>query len=103
MTGLMTNYLFFKLPQIFLKSLPTTCIFNVIGFGTTFEKLNSSSVPYDERNVQHAMNHAQSITADLGGTSLHLPMQDIYNSYQTPGYLTQIFVLTDGQVSMIYK
>ena len=72
----------------------------MIGFGSTYEKLNSSSVPYDERNVQYAMNHAQSINADLGGTSLYPPMQDIYNSYQTPGYLTQIFVLTDGAVSI---
>ena len=46
------------------------------------------------------MDYARKIDADLHLTSLHLPMQDIYNSYQTPGYLTQIFVLTDGEVSV---
>lgn len=36
--------------------------------------------------------------ANLSGTELLEPLQNIYNSKQHNGYLTQIFVLTDGEV-----
>ncbi|CAG7821894.1 unnamed protein product [Allacma fusca] len=36
------------------------------------------------------------ISANLGNTALIPPLQAIYGSSQTPGFLTQIFVLTDG-------
>ena len=38
--------------------------------------------------------------ADLGGTSLYATLVDVYNTVQTPGYLTQIFVLTDGHATV---
>ncbi|CAG7692264.1 unnamed protein product, partial [Allacma fusca] len=37
------------------------------------------------------------VAADLGGTSLIPPLDEIYNSAHQPGFLKQIFVLTDGQ------
>jgi secreted protein with Ig-like and vWFA domain len=81
---------------LFLRSLPSTCIFNVIGFGCSFQKLYSSSVPYNQSNLDHATKYAEAIDANLGSTALIPPLMAIYGSPQTPGYLTQIFVLTDG-------
>ncbi|CAG7837495.1 unnamed protein product [Allacma fusca] len=81
---------------LFLRSLPSTCIFNVIGFGSGYEKLHPTSVHYSQNSLEQATKYAQGMSANLGGTSLIPPLQAIYGSSQAPGFLTQIFVLTDG-------
>jgi len=83
---------------LFLRSLPTNCMFNVIGFGSDFDKLFPNSVPYTEKTLEFALNYANRMNADLGCTELFRPLENLYFSTQYPGYLTQIFVLTDGAV-----
>lgn len=41
------------------------------------------------------------LKADLGGTEILEPLKSIYGSAAMEGYLRQIFILTDGEVSFI--
>ena len=40
-------------------------------------------------------------TADLCGTEILSPLNHVYKQSPVPGYLRQIFVLTDGEVMII--
>jgi uncharacterized protein with von Willebrand factor type A (vWA) domain len=53
--------------QLFVRSLPKTCKFNIIGFGDRFQKLFPTSLEYNEKNFQEAVYHIATIKADLGG------------------------------------
>ena len=83
----------------FLKSLPEGCYFNILGFGSSYEKLFPRSVVYNEKHLEQAMKHTQSMTANLGGTELLPPLKYIFGSSCLKGFSRQVFVLTDGSVS----
>eukprot|EP01102_Stenamoeba_stenopodia_P012214 TRINITY_DN3828_c0_g1_i1.p1 TRINITY_DN3828_c0_g1~~TRINITY_DN3828_c0_g1_i1.p1 ORF type:complete len:722 (+),score=174.56 TRINITY_DN3828_c0_g1_i1:35-2200(+) len=111
--------------ELFLRALPASCYFNIIGFGSSFEKLfEEGSQPYTEDNVYEAERHIKKLRADLGGTELMYPLRSIYSDSkhsndtqkkkrnynrskeprryesQVPSnYARQIIVLTDGEVS----
>ena len=85
---------------LFLKSLPEGCNFNIIGFGSSYEKLFPAvSVPYSQETLDKATQHAQGMQANLGGTELLQPLEYIFREKTTSGLPRQIFVLTDGAVS----
>ena len=85
---------------LFLKSLPEGCNFNIIGFGSSYEKLFPAvSVPYSQETLDKATRHAQGMQANLGGTELLQPLEYIFREKTTSGLPRQIFVLTDGAVS----
>ena len=84
---------------LFLRSLPEGSYFNIIGFGTLFEKLFPQSVPYTQETLDRATGHAKRMEADMGGTDLLQPLQHVSESNVLPGHSRQVFVLTDGSVS----
>ena len=84
---------------LFLKSLPEGSYFNIIGFGSGYESLFPSSVPYNQENLDKGTTHAQSIVADLGGTEVLQPLRYIFDECPpVKGLSRQIFLLTDGSV-----
>ena len=83
----------------FLKSIPEGCYFNIIGFGSSYEKLFPRSVPYKEKHLEEAIKHAQGMSANLGGTELLPPLKHIFGLPCLSGFSRQVFVLTDGSVS----
>ena len=89
---------------LFMKSLPENSRFNIIGFGSSFEKLFSeSSVPYSQETLDRAMAHLQNLQANLGGTELLAPLDAIFQSPASPGFVRQVFLFTDGSVSNTEK
>ncbi|CAL8143672.1 unnamed protein product [Orchesella dallaii] len=84
---------------LFLHSIPADCYFNIIGFGSSYHFLFPKSVKYDDRTLKTAIKHAKNLEADLGGTEILKPLKEIFGQSQIKGYLRQIFVLTDGEVS----
>ena len=85
---------------LFLKSIPPGCYFNIIGFGSSYQALfPKQSVAYNQENLDKAVQHAQSMAADLGGTELMSPLQYIFKQALLPGLPRQVMVLTDGSVS----
>jgi len=85
--------------QLFLRSLPPDCHFNIIGFGSQPELLFPSPVPYGAKTLQLASDHTQNVKADLGGTDLLKPLQMIMEQANLPGYERRVVILTDGQVA----
>ena len=85
---------------LFLKSIPPGCSFNIIGFGSSYRLLFPKSVPYDQKHLDEAIHHAETVQADLGGTELLSPLRNIFEQQPLlPGLPRQVFVLTDGSVS----
>ncbi|KXS19291.1 VIT-domain-containing protein [Gonapodya prolifera JEL478] len=84
--------------QLFLKSLPATCKFNIIGFGSEFQKLFLTPQPYNDANLATAVHHAQTVHADLGGTEILEPLKAACATPLEEGWQRSIIVLTDGEV-----
>jgi len=86
----------------FLHSLPADCYFNIISFGLSFQLMFPQSVKYSQQSLTQAKQILEGYDASLNSTgaseNLYNPLQQIYKSNQFPGYLTQLFVLTDGDI-----
>ena len=93
--------------QLFLRSLPEGCLFNIVGFGSTFTKLFSSSRAYDAPNLDEASRHVAAIDSDMGGTEILQPLKAILAESGPTGdnvckgntkSRRKLFLLTDGAV-----
>eukprot|EP00567_Pseudictyota_dubia_P013205 CAMPEP_0197438938 /NCGR_PEP_ID=MMETSP1175-20131217/5801_1 /TAXON_ID=1003142 /ORGANISM="Triceratium dubium, Strain CCMP147" /LENGTH=965 /DNA_ID=CAMNT_0042968759 /DNA_START=104 /DNA_END=3001 /DNA_ORIENTATION=+ len=84
---------------LFLRSLPTSCTFNIVGFGSRHESLFSEPMPFNDGTLEEASKYAQNLEANFGGTEIMAPLQDVFKQKVAPGVERQVFVLTDGQVS----
>jgi Ca-activated chloride channel homolog len=82
-----------------LKSLEEGDRFEIVRFGSTHESLFGESRPYDDRSLAEADALARSMTADLGGTEILRPLQDVLGRSVAKGLQRCIVLLTDGQVS----
>jgi len=89
--------------QLFLRSLPIDCRFNVIGFGSSFTSLFPTPVEYSETSLQQASAHAAHLAADLGGTEIEKPLAYIFSEPPPEGFDRRVFLLTDGSVSNINR
>jgi hypothetical protein len=85
---------------LFIQSLPANSYFQLIGFGSSFKKYNEEPVIYNKENVENIINIINNLKADLGGTNISSPLNDIYNNnnYSKINLSKNIFLLTDGQV-----
>ncbi|KAM5162828.1 von Willebrand factor A domain-containing protein 5B1 [Callospermophilus lateralis] len=82
-----------------LKSLLPTCLFNVIGFGSTFKTLFPSSQTYNEESLALACDNIQRMRADMGGTNILSPLKWILRQPVHQGHPRLLFLITDGAVS----
>ncbi|KDR71710.1 hypothetical protein GALMADRAFT_143511 [Galerina marginata CBS 339.88] len=83
---------------LFLKSLPSEgTFFNVYSYGASYSSLWRSSRQYDASTVKTALNHVNSISADMGpGTEVKIGLENALRS-RNPSIPTSLFLLTDGQ------
>ncbi|XP_020008953.2 von Willebrand factor A domain-containing protein 5A isoform X1 [Castor canadensis] len=84
---------------LLLKSLPMGCYFNIYGFGSSYEAFFLESVKYTQKTMEEAVERVKLMSADLGGTEILTPLQDIYRGPSIPGHPLQVFVFTDGEVT----
>ncbi|XP_045404482.1 von Willebrand factor A domain-containing protein 5B1 [Lemur catta] len=82
-----------------LKSLMPACLFNVIGFGSTFKTLFPSSQTYSEESLAVACDNIQRMRADMGGTNILSPLKWIVRQPVHQGHPRLVFLITDGAVS----
>ena len=84
----------------FLQSLPKDSYFQIIGFGSTYEKINQKPLLYNKENVKNTMDIIKNLKADLGGTDISSPLNDIFKSkdYDEINLGRNLFILTDGKV-----
>eukprot|EP01090_Pellita_catalonica_P015056 TRINITY_DN3979_c0_g1_i1.p1 TRINITY_DN3979_c0_g1~~TRINITY_DN3979_c0_g1_i1.p1 ORF type:complete len:514 (+),score=81.57 TRINITY_DN3979_c0_g1_i1:171-1712(+) len=57
------------------------------------------SAPYNDDTFTRAKQYVAAMAADLGGTEILRPLQEILSAKSYPRYPRQVFVLTDGEVS----
>lgn len=84
---------------LFIKSLPVTCYFNVIAFGSTFRNLFEVSQEYSMETVEKALLFADKLQASLGGTELLNPLHWVLKKPLIGNMPRQVFILTDGAVT----
>ncbi|KAL3678825.1 hypothetical protein R1sor_021781 [Riccia sorocarpa] len=82
---------------VFLKSLPVGVKFNICSFGSNYKFLWLKSKPYDQDNLNTALQHVETFDADFGGTEMFPPIEAAFkNRFQD--LETEILVLTDGEI-----
>ncbi|XP_006239261.1 von Willebrand factor A domain-containing protein 5B1 isoform X2 [Rattus norvegicus] len=82
-----------------LKSLMPACLFNVIGFGSTFKTVFASSQIYNEENLALACECIQRMRADMGGTNIFSPLKWVLRQPLRQGHPRLLFLITDGSVN----
>ncbi|VDL94005.1 unnamed protein product [Schistocephalus solidus] len=84
---------------IFLKSLPSACRFQIVGFGSIHAALFSEPLDYTEETLKRAIAYQEDLEADMGGTEVLPALEAVYAVPLTgAGWSRQIIFLTDGDV-----
>jgi uncharacterized protein YegL len=83
----------------FIRSLPPESFFNIIRFGSTFEKFFPSCMKYNKQNAEMALDLAKMLEADLGGTNLSIVLDNLYATQLKGNGGCQVFILTDGEIT----
>lgn len=82
-----------------IANLPPSCVFNVVGFGSSYDSLFVDAMPANEANIAKALKYVQTSKANMGGTELWRPLCALYALDEKLGDRTRnIFLLTDGQL-----
>ncbi|VDN08941.1 unnamed protein product [Dibothriocephalus latus] len=85
---------------LFLKSLPTDCRFQIVGFGSTFSALFNEPRDYTEESMETALEYQKNLTANMGGTEVLGALESIYAKEITgSGWHRKIIFLTDGDIT----
>ena len=85
--------------NVFLRSLPSNCSFNIASFGDSFAWLWPSSKRYNQKNLDIASRHVGSFDANFGGTEIYPVLQSVLDCYNTRSDVpTSVILLTDGEI-----
>ncbi|NWR45571.1 VW5B1 protein, partial [Regulus satrapa] len=84
---------------VILKSLKPACLFNVIGFGSTFRTLFPVSQAYCEESLAVACQSIRRIQADMGSTNLLSPLKWVIRQPLHRGHPRLLFLLMGGAIS----
>lgn len=86
---------------LFIKSLPFNSYFQIYGFGTKYIKYNEIPLIYNKKNVKEIIDILLNINADLGGTNLYAPLEEIFKNkelYIKLNLPIHLIIITDGKV-----
>ena len=83
--------------QVFLKSIPTGCMFNICSFGSGFEFLWPKSRLYSQDTLSEAIRCVNKFNANLGGTETLKAVQATIER-RLKGISTELILLTDGDI-----
>ena len=87
---------------LFLQSVPSSSFYQIIGFGFEYIKYDETPKEYSKVNIKKSISFAETLTANLGGTDIFIPLNDIYSSYEIYDKIKlpkNIFLLTDGYIT----
>ncbi|RGB40837.1 von Willebrand factor type A domain-containing protein [Rhizophagus diaphanus] len=83
--------------ELLLHSLSEDCYFNVVSFGSHYDPLFPKSQLYSETSLSKALNLAQTMTANYGGTEVFSALKWTFENSRDD-MPTSVFFLTDGGV-----
>uniref|UniRef100_A0A0D2XU47 von Willebrand factor A domain-containing protein 5A n=1 Tax=Fusarium oxysporum (strain Fo5176) TaxID=660025 RepID=A0A0D2XU47_FUSOF len=81
-----------------LSGIPSTCIFNIISWGSATVGLWGTSQPHTEDNIREAKRYVSQIEATMGGTDLLRALEAVVKRRVQERESTQIIILTDGEL-----
>ena len=84
--------------DMFIRSLPIGCYFNIISFGSSYDKLFERSAKYDEQSFAMAVEYGDNLRANLGGTNILEVLRDLFKLKRVGSGELCIFLMTDGEV-----
>lgn len=83
--------------KVFLKSLPVGVKFNICSFGSSYSFLWKKSVTYSQQTLDEAVRHAETFSANYGGTEMLSPLKaTIEQRYKD--LPLNVMLLTDGEI-----
>jgi hypothetical protein len=86
--------------KLFVKSLPPNSYFSFVFFGSNYVAVPpGEGVKYTSETAQNAWDHLSKIDANMGGTELDGAMRYVLSRPRIKGYMRNILVMTDGEVS----
>src|SRR6266496_372679 len=83
--------------ELLLRSVPEDCYFNIISFGSHHDSLFPKSQLYSEKSLSEAINLAQTMTSNYGGTEIFSALKWAFENSRTD-MPTTVFLITDGEV-----
>ncbi|ODM94943.1 von Willebrand factor A domain-containing protein 5A [Orchesella cincta] len=84
---------------LFLQSLPADCYFNVITFDEDFTCIFPQSVKYSQETLEQAKSEIPELFTGGYTEDFINVLNYVLSCPQVPGYLTQIFSLTDAELT----
>jgi Mg-chelatase subunit ChlD len=81
-----------------VTQLATSNYFNIVVFESDFTGFYEESQQANKANLDNAVQRLRATKAG-GGTNLLSPLEFVYRKPPRPGFVRQLFILTDGQVS----
>jgi hypothetical protein len=85
--------------NIFLRSLPQQCSFNIASFGSSVSWLWPVSKVYNQDQLDIATQHVAAFQANLGGTEILSALQSVLDYHDKRlDVPTNVILLTDGEV-----
>ena len=88
-----------KALMLFIRSLPSNSLFNVVSFGSSYKLMFDQSRKYDDDTMQSALSNIETFSSDFGGTELDGAISCVLSQTQNHKYPRNVFVLTDGAIS----
>ncbi|RGB40836.1 hypothetical protein C1646_739406 [Rhizophagus diaphanus] len=83
--------------ELLLHSLPENCYFNVISFGSYHDSLFPESQLYSETSLSKALNLAQTMKSNYGGTEIYSALEWAFENSRDDMPIS-VFLITDGKV-----
>ncbi|SCO37291.1 related to Vault poly [Fusarium fujikuroi] len=81
-----------------LSGIPSTCVFNIISWGSATMGLWETSRPHTQENIREAKGYVSQVEADMGGTDLLRALESVVKRRVQDRGSTQIIILTDGEL-----
>lgn len=84
--------------QLFLRSMPDKCYFNIVRFGTAYKCLFEKSQRYSEETLKLATELVNGLDANMESTCLSKPLLHIFQTPLIEGIARRVMILSDGCV-----
>jgi len=84
---------------LLFRSLEEGQLFNLWCFGCDFKTMWPSARPFNQENLTQALAYLKRVDADLGGTEIMQPLQELFKRLRERERFANVVLLTDGQVS----
>jgi hypothetical protein len=85
--------------MLFLHCLPIGSKFNVVSFGSSFDKLFPQSVIFNEENLKFALAKISTFRSDMGRKDVLEAFKDIFKEKTDKNLPRTIYLLTVGAIS----